>query len=70
MFYIDINIIFYNIVFNIFLYPREVKFLGYFLKYLFNSLILARAFYFIVNFKDFSLSTYKNIGPSLEGKEP
>ena len=62
--------ILYNIVFNIFLYSREVEFLRYLFKCLFNPLVPTRAFYFIVNFKDFPLSTYKDIYPSLEGKEP
>ena len=69
MFSIDIYIILYDIIFNVFLYPREIKFLRYFLERLFNPLISIRAFRFIVNLKDFPLSTYRDIYLSLEGKE-
>ena len=70
MFYIDIYIIFYNIIFNIFLYLREIEFLRYLLKRLFDSLMSTRAFRFIINSKDFSSSSYRDISLSLEDKEP
>ena len=69
MFYLNINIISNNIVFNIFLYPREVKVIRYLLKYFLNSLIPTGAFRFIVDLKDLALGTNKNIDPFLEGKE-
>ena len=56
-------------ILNIFLYPKEVEIIKYFLKYLLNSLIPIRAFYFIVNLENLSLSTYRNINLVLESKE-
>ena len=57
-------------VFNIFSYSKEIELLRYFFKYLLYPLILFKAFRFVVNFKEFFLSTYRDISPSLKGKEP
>ena len=69
MFCSNINIILSNIIFNIFLYSREIEVIRYFLKYFFNSLIPTRAFYFIVDLKDFILSINRDIDPFLEDKK-
>ena len=69
MFCPNIDIISNNIVFNIFLYFREVEVIKYFFKYLFNSLIPIRAFYFIVDFKDLVLGINRDINSFLKGKE-
>ena len=54
-------------IFNIFPYPKKVDFSRYLLKYFLNSLVPTKAFHFIVNPKDLSLSTYRDISLSLEG---
>ena len=69
MFYFNIDIILSNIILNIFLYFREVEVIRYLFKYLFNSLIPIRAFYFIIDLKDLILSTNRDIDPFLEDKE-
>ena len=55
VFHSNINIVLSNIIFNIFLYPREIEIIRYFLKYLFNSLMPTKAFYFVINFINFIL---------------
>ena len=69
MFYSNIDIIFSNIVLNVFLYFKEVEVIRYFFKYLFNLLIPIRAFYFIVDLKDLILDINRNIDPFLKGKK-
>ena len=69
MFRPNIDIIFSNIVLNIFPYPREVEITRYLFKYFLNSLIPTRAFYFIVDLKDLILGTNKDIDSFLKGKE-
>ena len=69
MFYPNINIIFNNIVLNIFLYPKEVEVIRYFLKYFLNSLIPTGAFYFIIDLKDLILGTNEDINLFLKSKE-
>ena len=67
VFYSNINIVSNNIVFNIFLYFREVEVIRYLLKYLFNFLIPIKAFRFIVDLKDLVLDTNWDINLFLEG---
>ena len=69
MFYSNIDIIFNNIVLNIFLYPKEVEVIKYLLKYLLNSLIPTRALCFIIDLKDLILNINRNIDLFLEGKK-
>ena len=69
VFYFNINIILSNIVFDVFLYSKEIEIIRYFLKYLFNFLIPIRAFYFIINFINFVLGINQNIDPFLKSKE-
>ena len=61
MFYSNIDIILSDIILNIFLYSRKIEVFRYFFKYFFYSLISIKDFIFIVNFKNFSLNTYRNI---------
>ena len=58
VFYSNIYIILSDIVFNIFLYPREVEVIRYFLERFLNSLIPAGVFYFVVDPKDLVSGRY------------
>ena len=57
MFYLNIDIISSNIVFNIFLYFREVEIIRYFFKRFLNFLIPIGVFCFVVDLKDLILGT-------------